>query len=280
MVALLNTIAPKTSCARLEVEIVDGASAITAAFAAAPLKLLTPRSRGPGVWACLSNYGGGFVAGDQARLDLKLGRKTRCFFGTQAATKIYRNSGLRPCGQFTHAELGENAVLVFAPDPVSAYAGSSYTQRQEFRLAAGAGLALVDWVSSGRAARGERWAFNHFASRNEVFVKDERVFLDSLSLARTADLASSPHRLGRFNCLALLLLLGEPLRAAAAGLLVDVSKRPVARRGSLVCSASPVADGALLRVAGEHVEDVGRELHRQLGFVRALLGDDPWARKW
>ena len=280
MVALLNTIAPKTSCARLEVEIVDGASAITAAFAAAPLKLLTPRSRGPGVWACLSNYGGGFVAGDQARLDLKLGRNTRCFFGTQAATKIYRNSGLQPCGQVTHAGLGENAVLVFAPDPVSAYAGSSYTQRQEFRLAAGAGLALVDWVSSGRAARGERWGFNHFASRNEVFVNDERVFLDSLALAGTPDLAASPHRAGRFNCLALLLLLGEPLRAAAAELLAVVSQRPVARRGSLVCSASPVADGALLRVAGEQVEDVGHELHRHLGFVRELLGDDPWARKW
>jgi urease accessory protein len=232
------------------------------------------------VWACLSNYGGGFVAGDQARLDLKLGANTRCFFGTQAATKIYRNSGRRPCGQVTCAELGKNAVLVFAPDPVSAYAGSSYTQRQEFRLAGGAGLALVDWVSSGRAARGERWAFHHFASRNEVFVNDERVFLDSLSLAGTADLAASPHRLGRFNCLALLLLLGEPMRQAAADLLAEVSKRPVSRRGALVCSASPVAGGALLRVAGEQVEDVGRELHRHLGFGCELLGEDPWARKW
>jgi hypothetical protein len=33
-------------------------------------------------------------------------------------------------------------------------------------------------------------------------------------------------------------------------------------------------------VAGEHVEAVGRELHRHLIFARELLGDDPWARKW
>jgi hypothetical protein len=48
----------------------------------------------------------------------------------------------------------------------------------------------------------------------------------------------------------------------------------------MVCCASPVADGAVLRVAGEHLEEVGRELHRHLIFARDLLGDDPWARKW
>jgi urease accessory protein len=279
VVALLNNLPPKTSCARLEVESVCGRSAITTAFAANPLKLLTPRSRGLSVWACLSNYGGGFVAGDQVQIDLQLGPNTRCFFGTQAVTKIYRNAGLRPCGQVTRAELGEKAVLVFAPDPVSAFAGSSYRQRQEFRLAPGAGLALVDGLSSGRAARGERWAFTHFASRNEVFIDDERVFLDSLALGPEPDLAASPHRLGRFNGLALLLLLGEPLRAAAAVLLADLAARPVGRRGALVCSASPVGDGALLRVAGESVEAVSREIHRHLAGARALLGDDPWARK-
>jgi len=280
VVALHNTIPQKTSCARLEVASVLGESAVISAYAANPLKLLTPRSRGRSVWSCLSNLGGGWVAGDQARLDLKLGRNTRCFFGTQSSTKIYRNAGRRACGQVTRAELGEQAVLVLAPDPMQAYADSSYRQRQEFRLAAGAGLALVDWLSSGRVARGERWAFTHFSSRNEVFVNDERVFLDSLSLEAGGDLAASAHRVGRFNCLALLLLLGEPMRAAAADLLADLAGRPVARRGSLVCSASPVGDGALLRVAGEQLEDVGRELHRHLIFARDLLGDDPWARKW
>jgi urease accessory protein len=210
---------------------------------------------------------------------LKLGKNTRCFFGTQASTKIYRNAGRRTCGQTTRAVLGENAVLVFAPDPVQAYAGSSYTQRQEFRLADGAGLALVDWLSSGRAARGERWAFRHFASRNEVFVNEERMFLDSLLLEAAEDLAVSPHRVGRFNCLALLVLLGEPMRAAAARLLADLSARPVERRSSLVCSASPAGDGAILRVAGGQVEEVGRELRRHLRFACDLLGDDPWARK-
>ncbi len=280
MVAPINSIPARTSCAALAIESVLGESTVTSVFASNPLKLLTPRSRGTSVWSYLSSYGGGFVAGDQTRLDLSLGPNTRCFFGTQASTKIYRNAGLRPCGHETKATIAGNSMLVFAPDPVSAYAGSTYTQRQAFRLASGAGLALVDWLSSGRAARGERWAFNRFSSRNEVFINDKRVFLDSLSLGATDDLAGSPHRLGRFNCLGLLLLVGEPLRTAAVALLADLAARPVDRRGPLISSASPMGDGAILRVAGEQVEDVGRELHRHLIFARGLLGDDPWARKW
>ena len=279
MVAPINTILARTSCAELKVESVQGESTVTSSFAASPLKLLAPRSRGKSVWGYLSSFGGGYVTGDQTRLNLNLGKATCCFFGTQASTKIYRNTRLRPCGHTTQAVLGERAVLVFAPDPVQAYAGSTYVQRQEFRLANGAGLALVDWLSAGRVARGERWAFNQFSSRNDVWINDERIFVDSLALSGSSELAS-PHRTGRFNCLAILLLAGEPMRAAAASLLSEISTRPVPRRGSLVCSASPVANGAILRLAGEHIEEVGRELHRHLVFARELLGDDPWARKW
>jgi len=268
------------SCAALEVESVFGQSTVTSAFASTPLKLLTPRSRGQSVWAYTSSFGGGFVAGDKTRLDLRLGKDTRCFLGTQASTKIYRNPNRRACGHITTANLEENALLVFAPDPVQPFASSSYSQRQTFHLGAGAGLVLVDWFTSGRAARGERWAFDRFKSRNDVFLCGERIFMDSLLLDSAADPITSPHRTGRFNCFALLLLIGEPLKQAAASLLEAISVRPVRRSAALITSASPVRNGAILRVAGESVEQTGRELHHHLQFASALLGDDPWARKW
>lgn len=266
--------------AQLTVESVAGQSAVTSAFARNPLKLLTPRARGQSVWAYTSSFGGGFVAGDETRLELRLGPDARCFLGTQASTKIYRNPRQRACGHRTHATVEENALLVFAPDPVQPFANSSYTQRQIFQLGTGAGLVLVDWFTSGRAARGERWAFDRFQSRNEVFLAGERIFLDSILLDAAADVLTSPHRTGRFNCFAMLLLVGEPLQKAAASLLENISARPVQRMEKLVVSASPLRDGAILRVAGESVEQVGHELHHQLKFAAALLGDDPWARKW
>ena len=291
--------------ATLAVEIVSGESAVTSAFATSPMKLLAPRARGRSVWACTSSFGGGLVAGDQTRFDVRVGPGARCYAGTQASTRIYRNPSLRPCSHTTHATLDAGSLLVFAPDPVQAFAGSAYTQRQEFQLASDASLVLVDWFTSGRAARGERWAFSRFASRNEVHrssrrkeahshktqneppyvgcyerAEGELIFLDSIRLDPADGPLDSSHRTGRFNCLATLLLLGPLLRDLAGGLLAGVSDRPVQCRTPLLCSASPLRDGALLRVAGEHVESVARELHRHLAALAPMLGDDPWARKW
>jgi urease accessory protein len=274
-------IAPPTKgCAHLEVELVFGESAATSCSATSPLKLLTPRARDKSVWAYASNFGGGLVAGDETRLDIRVGAEARCFFGTQASTKVYRNPAQLPCSHTTRATLERGSLLVFAPDAVQAFAGSSYRQRQDFHLASGAGLVLLDWFTSGRAARGERWAFNHFQSRNDVFIDGRRVFVDSILLNADADAVASQHRSGRFNCFAMLLLIGELMREAAAKLIGEIASRPVERGAALLCSASPVQEGVVLRVAGEDVESVSRELKQHLTFLADFLGDNPWARKW
>jgi urease accessory protein len=266
--------------ARLEVELVYGESTAIAAGAASPMKLLTPRSRGRSVWACTSSFGGGLVAGDQTSLDLRIGAGALCYVGTQASTKVYRNPARLPCSHVTRAVLEKDSLLALLPDPVQAFADSSYSQRQEFRLAPGAGLVLLDWLTSGRVARGERWAFRHFQSRNEVFVGNDRVFLDSLLLKPGGETGKGSQPMGRFNCIAMLLLTGASLRDVVAPLLAGIAALPVTRRSALVCSASPVRDGAVLRIAGENVESVAREVRSQLKFLPDLLADDPWERKW
>ena len=280
MVTPLTIHPEKPDGAVLEVESVFGESAVTSAFSRGPLKLLTPCARGRSVWICTSSFGGGLVAGDQTRLDLRLGKNARCFLGAQASTKIYRNPNQRPCGHATRAALGEHSLLVFAPDPVQAYAGSTYSQQQEFHLDRGAGLVLLDWFTSGRAARGERWEFSRFKSRNEVFIAGQRVFLDSIFLDSSNGSLASPMRAGRFNCFAMLLLVGDSLRAAAGQMFNKISAESVQPKSSLISSASAIHDGAILRVAGEQVEAVGREIRQHLAFLRDALGDDPWARKW
>ena len=280
MVAPVEISPARTGHASLKVEVISGESAVTSAFASSPLKLLTPRPRGRSAWAYTSSFGGGLVAGDETRLDLTLGPAARCFLGTQASTKVYRNPDQLPCGHVTHATVDAGALLVFAPDPVQAFAASTYAQRQEFHLAPDASLVLLDWFTSGRAARGERWAFSRFASRSDVFVDAQRAFLDSIRLDPSDGALDSAHRTGRFNCFATLLILGPLVQDMAAKLLPDIAARSVERRAALVCSASPIREGALLRIASEQVEAVGQELHRHLAPLAELLGDDPWARKW
>jgi len=282
MVALLpsDTRTPQAGYAQLTVETVAGQSTVTSARSVSPMKLLVPRPRGVSAWAFTSSFGGGLVAGDRTELHLELGASARAFIGTQASTKIYRNPAQRPCSHRTEVSLGAGAVLVLAPDPVQAFAESMYVQRQVFRLAADAGLVLVDWFGAGRVARGERWGFTRLENRNEVFLGGQRVFLDSLLLDSGAGFAVSAHQVGRFNCFATCLLVGQPVASVAVAILAAVGGRPVERGASLITSASPVAGGVVVRIAGESTEPVGRELGRHLQGVVPLLGDDPWARKW
>lgn len=271
---------PAAGSGRLEVQSVYGESTAVNAWATNPLKLLTPRARGQSVWAYLSSFGGGLVAGDQNDLSVSLGVNARCFLSTQASTKVYRNPDSRPSGHRLHAVLAEGSLLVLAPDPVQAFAGSTYIQQQEFHLQTGASLALVDWCCSGRVARGERWAFGSFQSCNQVFLGKERILIDSLALDPVDGPLLDSSRMGRFNSIAMLVFIGPLLSVLAQSLLAEVAARPVERQAQVVCSASQLRDGVILRVAGEAIEGVGRELHRHLTALTGLLGDDPWSRKW
>ncbi|HEY3855413.1 MAG TPA: urease accessory protein UreD [Verrucomicrobiae bacterium] len=259
---------------------VAGKSAVTESWCRNPLKILTPCPRGPTVSAYLSSFGGGLVAGDQTSLTLNLGAGARCFLTTQASTKVYRNPAQKPCSHELIAQLADDSLLVIAPDPVQSFADSSYRQSQKFSLHSTAGLVLLDWFCSGRAARGERWSFQRLQSRNEIFVNGELRLLDSLILDRSHGSIAGKHRLGRFNCVAMVAILGSQLKDHARALLQHMESRPVERGSSLLFSASPIRDGAVFRVAGESHEEVGHHIHHSLRFMRGLLQDDPWHRKF
>lgn len=272
----------------LEIQFVAGQSAVTGSRSTSPLKLLAPRPRGQSVWAYTSSFGGGLVAGDQTRLDLLVGAGSRCFLGTQAATKIYRNPRGQPCGHVTRACIGRNALLVFAPDPVQPFADSSYVQRQDFLLSSGASLVLLDWFTAGRVARREQWQFRRLHTRNSVYIekvdgevnREEIAFIDSVLLRADDGSISSQHRTGRYQCFATLLFLGPLVAAMADAIAADIAGQAIVCQASLLTSASRLREGVVVRIAGADVEGVARELHRHLALVRTLLGDDPWSRKW
>lgn len=276
----INTSVAAAGVARLKAEVVGNVTAVTSVYATQPLRLLVPVVRGSSFLAYLASFGGGCVAGDQTRLDLRLGPGTRGFVGTQSSSKVYRNPEARPTGHRTSAHLGRGSLLVWAPDPVQAFTDAVYDQQQEFHLDAGAGLVMWDCLSAGRVASGERWAFTRFASRNEIRVEGRTRWLDRQRLDPGDGALEAPYRMGRFNALALAVVIGEPLRAMSARLLRDMAEEPVARRrASLITTVSPLDDGVLLRVAGEQLESVMHELRRRLTFVASLLGEDPWTRK-
>ncbi|KAL9113108.1 MAG: hypothetical protein Q9227_002720 [Pyrenula ochraceoflavens] len=156
-----------------------------------PLKLISPAphislSGHPISLIFLLTYGGGLVAGDWINLKISVGEKARLVLVTQGSTKIFKtpSRGL-VSGQALDVTVRRRGALCYLPDPVQPFGESCYEQVQTFRVEGfggesngggdGGGLCVLDWVSEGRTARGEKWDLWSWRSRNEVreFVERE-----------------------------------------------------------------------------------------------------------
>jgi urease accessory protein len=250
---------------------------VSRALAMSPLRLLTPANHGHAAWIYSSTYGGGLVDGDDISLRVRVGHTAAAFLSTQASTKVYRSP--RGSDVEMRADIEPSGLLVSVPDPVVCFAASRYRQTQRLDVAEGAGLVLVDWLSSGRRTSGERWQFEEYVSRTIVRHRGRLVLHDATALRSSdSDLAT---RIGRFDVLASMVIVGETLQDDAMSIVASVSQQPIVRRSDLLISAAPLGEsGCVVRIAGRSVEQVGRRLRQLLGFVPPLLGDDPWSRKW
>ncbi|KAJ2403023.1 hypothetical protein GGI23_000275 [Coemansia sp. RSA 2559] len=136
-------------------------------------------------------YGGGIVHGDQLHIDVHAGRGCALLMLTQGSTKVFHRTRGRQPSYLKNAKLDAihdsnqtyqtmmvdvepEALCCLLPDPVTCFEGAMYNQRQAIRLhdPRTSSLVLLDWMTSGRMSRGERWAFDKYFSVNVVSVMD------------------------------------------------------------------------------------------------------------
>ncbi|WNG52969.1 urease accessory protein UreD [Archangium minus] len=262
--------------ARLAFERVGPRTVVRTARAHSPLRLLTPRNHGHAAWVYTSSLGGGLVDGDHLTVDIEVAPGATALLSSQGSTRVYRSP--RGCRSELSARVEEGALLVLAPDPTMCFTGARFAQRQDVQLAPGASLVLMDLVTAGRSANGERWAFTHYTSTLRVH-REGRALLDERWLLDPSH-GALPERLGRFDALGTVLLVGPALDAAREALAAHVGALPVTPRAGLVCSASPLGpDGLVLRAAASSAEALVRTAREWLSFLPGLLGDDPWTRR-
>ncbi len=276
---------------RLSFQRAGDATAVRAAYADSPLRILTPRNHGDAAWAYLSTLGGGMVDGDALHLELFVEAAARAFVSTQGPTRVYRSA--RGCSSTCFARVDANAALLLLPNPLACFAGADYRQETRIELAASASLACWEILSAGRAARGERWAQRRSSSSLAV-VRGGRTLIDEALLL---DPRHGPlhERLGRFDAIATLLLVGPLFESARATVRAALDSAPLAPGARVLAAASPLGlnrsdragsrdpgdgDGALLvRCAAASVEELVLSLRAHLACVPLLLGDNPWARR-
>lgn len=262
---------------RLQVDLVDGQSSATVIAAHAPMKLLVPGPRGSAVWAFASSFGGGLVAGDHIALDVAVGDGASAAIGTQSSTKVYRDAVDAWAEQSLSARIGRGASLALLPDPVTPFAGSRYRQHFDIDVAESASLLLIDTCTSGRAAREERWAFTAYDSRIRLTRSETPLLIDATRLDAGGS-RSVAERMGRFQTLSTVLLVGPRFAKDTARLLAWCAVQPIERDAPLLIAASPLADGVLLRCAATAYEPIDRWLREHLHAPAASFGDH-WSRK-
>jgi urease accessory protein len=293
-----------------------GKTVLGTAFAASPLRLLTPANHGDAAWVFLASLGGGLLDGDRIDLDVEVGDGASALLGTQASTKVYRSPpGGAGSSQRLSARVGAGALLAFVPDPVVCFADARYEQTLEISLAPSASLWLADGYSCGRSARGERWAFSRYASRTTVFRGGARSIVDATRLeagvgpglgrldrqdagelegsGRSPRPQQTPRiepgplagRMGRFDVVLSLLVVGPRFAHAREAILAAWSRGSGAdsssSAASVLVAASPLGDDAcILRMAADRFESASRALRSSFALLASVIGDDPFARKW
>ena len=276
-----------TARGAVELAVVAGRTTAVRLRSASPLRLLWPRQRSAAGWVVVGTYGGGLVSGDQVDLSLAAGPGTSAVLGTQASTKVYRSAGrltegdaAGTCVQTLAVTLADAATLVSWPDPVTCFAGARYRQEQRFELAGSASLVAVDWLTSGRMARGERWAFDRFESLTRIMVDGRLTVHDALRLDPADGPLDAVGRTGGFGCLGTAWLVGPAFAGVAMAVLSTVGRAPIDPRRDVQFAASPLAGGgAVVRFAGRSTEAASRWLREQLAGALDVVGIDPWARR-
>jgi len=240
------------------------------------LRLLTPNVTPATAWVVMATLGGGLVGGDVIDLEMDVEPRARVLLLSQASTKVYRSA--RPARQQLHARIGDEALLASLPDPTIAFAASTFEQRQRFDLAATGSLIALDGILAGRQAYGERWAFDRYASRLEVVRGGRPSFVDHVRLDRSDGVVAE--RMRAFNVFLLAIAVGPLVAPLVTSWHERIGTTPIERGADLVASVAPIDAGAALRIAAESPERALTLLRDVLRPIVALVGDDPWGRRF
>ena len=196
--------------------------------------------------------------------------------------------------QGLEVRVGRGAGLCYLPDPTQPFAESRFEQRQVFEVEEGGSVAVLDWVSEGRRARGEIWGLERWVGRNEVWsihgeggrrlVLRDNVVLDTLMSGGREGLVGSMDGLGVFGTL----ILKGPLFEGLGRFFLDEFKllpRIGARNWGEAATVPVLSEEDIKRAARHKLEKVDEVLWtaasvRGLVLVKFGAREVEGARKW
>ena len=224
-----------------------------------PVRVVLPRAEGPEAVAVLLNTAGGVCGGDRLALEARVGAGAKATLVGQAAEKIYRALD-RPAAIRTRLEVGQAAVLHWAPQETLLFDGARLERRTELRAAGDARLLAAETLVFGRRAMGEVVRALHLRDEWRLFRSGRLVWADSLRLAGPDALGAASGFAGR-EALCTLVFVGDGLEAAC-----DAARATLGAGG--IAGGASIVNGVVVARALGAAAEIRRALTRLLSTLR------------
>ncbi len=150
----------------------------------------------------LHNVAGGVLGGDHLTTTIALEPQAQAQLTTTGATRIYRSRDHTPATQITSATVAEGGLLEYLPDATIPFAGAVYDQTTRIELGPDAGLCWWEILAPGRAAFGERFAYERLRLRFDLWALGRPLALERVLLEPEKSPPASPARFGPYAYLA------------------------------------------------------------------------------
>jgi urease accessory protein len=252
----------------------DGRTILAQSRFSLPLQALAPLALADGAsYLMLLNPTGGVLGGDHLMTEVVQEAGTHVCLTTPSATRIYRTAE-KPAILETTIHLGEGATLEYLPDHVIPHAGSALRQSLRIEMARGSRAIVLDAMSSGRVAHGERWSFTEMDSRMDVRVCGRPAYINR---TRIVPGEKRPDRLGvmeEFDYMACLGVFADEFtrwKEVAAAMNEQLASAPNVKGGASLVSRG----GCVVRFLARNASDMTRTNKQLWDAARELVAGLP-----
>ena len=145
------------------------------------LRVRFPNATPQALEAVLVNTGGGMTGGDHFSIELAVGEGASLIFGTAAAEKIYRSTGV-DADMDVRLSLEQNSRLAWLPQETILFDRARLKRRIDIDLASGASLIMAEAVVFGRAAMDEAMANGFFSDAWRIRRDGKLIYADTARL--------------------------------------------------------------------------------------------------
>jgi len=156
----------------------------------------------------VQGVGPGIFPGERLLAEVAVGPGAALVVRGQGATKVYPSPTGAAARSETRLVVAAGGALWWLPGELIPFRDALLRQETTARLAAGSRLALLDLLTRGRLAMGERDAFARLDLRLRVEREGRPLLIERALLEPRLRPLSGPGALGAFGCVGTLLLVG------------------------------------------------------------------------